>query len=47
LWDENGKVWLTYSTGEYVKERHAIKGKDEVLKRLTDVTASFAAKASN
>ena len=40
--DEGGKVWLTYNTGEYLAQRHGIKGKDDVLKRLTDITATFA-----
>jgi len=43
--DENGKVWVTYNTGEYLKDRHAIKGKDDFIKRLTDVTESFVKKA--
>ncbi len=43
--DANGKVWLTYNTGEYLKERHAISGKDDLLKRLTEVTQSLAKKA--
>ena len=40
--DEGGKVWLAYNTGEYLAHRHGITGKDDVLKRLTDVTAAFA-----
>lgn len=43
--DANGKVWLTYNSGEYLKVRHSISGKDDVLKRLTDVTQSLAKKA--
>ena len=43
--DANGKVWLTYNTGEYLKDRHAIVGKDDVLKRLTQATESLAKKA--
>ena len=44
--DANGKVWLTYNTGEYLKGRHAISGKDELLKRLTEVTQSLAKRAA-
>lgn len=44
--DENGKTMLSYNTGEYLAQRHGIKGKDEVLKRLTDATAKFAKSAS-
>ena len=43
--DENGKVWVTYNAGEYLKDRHSIKGNDDVLKRITDVTASFVKRA--
>lgn len=43
--DANGKVWLTYNTGEYLKARHDITGKDDLLKRLTEVTQSLAKKA--
>ena len=43
--DANGKVWLTYNSGEYLRHRHAISGKDDLLKRLTDVTQSLAKKA--
>lgn len=43
--DENGKVWVTYNTGEYLKDRHPIKGNDDVLKRMTDVTDSLVKKA--
>jgi uncharacterized protein (DUF302 family) len=39
--DENGKVWITYNTSEYLKDRHRIKGHDDVLKRMTDVTESL------
>ena len=45
--DAGGKVWLTYNTGEYLKERHMIGGKDDLLKRLTEVTQSLASKAAN
>jgi uncharacterized protein (DUF302 family) len=43
--DANGKVWLTYNSGEYLKVRHAISGKDDLLKRLTENTQSLAKKA--
>lgn len=44
--DESGKTMLSYNTGEYLAQRHGIKGKDEVLKRITDATAKFAKGAS-
>lgn len=43
--DETGKVWVSYNTGEYLKDRHAIKGRDEFLRRFTEVSESFATKA--
>jgi len=43
--DENGKVWVTYNTGEYLRDRHPIKGNDDVLKRMTDVTESLVRRA--
>ena len=42
--DESGKVWLSNNTGEFLRERHGVKAKDDMLKRLTDVTESFASK---
>ncbi len=43
--DENGKVWLTYNTGEYLAQRHGINGKDDLMKQLTEFAASFAKNA--
>jgi uncharacterized protein (DUF302 family) len=45
--DENGKVMISYNTGEYMAQRHGVKGKDDVLKRISDVTASFANTAAD
>lgn len=39
--DESGRVMLAYNTGEYLAQRHGIKDKDDVLKRITDATSSF------
>ncbi len=44
--DSNGNVWLTYNTGEYLKDRHSIGGKDDLLKRLTEVTQALAKRAA-
>lgn len=43
--DDNGNVSLSYITGDFLKVRHAIEGRDEVIKRLNDVTNSLANKA--
>lgn len=44
--DDSGQVMLSYNTGEYLAQRHGIAGQDEVLKRITDATASFAKAAT-
>ena len=44
--DDTGKIWVAYNTGELLRERHNIKGRDEFLNRMTEVTASFAKKAA-
>jgi hypothetical protein len=44
--DDIVKIWIAYNTGELLRERHNIKGRDEFLKRMTEVTASFAKKAT-
>ena len=43
--DESGKVWVSYNTGDYLKDRHAIKGRDEFLRRFTELSESFVSKA--
>jgi len=44
--DETGKVWLAYNTGEYLADRHAIPGKESLMKQLTQFSASFAKAAT-
>jgi uncharacterized protein (DUF302 family) len=43
--DESGKVWVSYNTAEFLKERHAAQGVDKVLQQITERTASFVRKA--
>jgi uncharacterized protein (DUF302 family) len=43
--DENGKAMLSYNTGDHLAQRHALTGKEDALKRITDATASFAKSA--
>jgi uncharacterized protein (DUF302 family) len=43
--DENGKVWVSYNTADFLKERHSAHGVEKLLKQLTDRTASFVNKA--
>lgn len=47
VWEaEDGKVMLTYNTGEYLAQRHGVTGKDDLFKRVTDATASFVKNAA-
>lgn len=43
--DANGKVWLAYNTGDYIKQRHAVKDKDEVFATINKVLESVTTKA--
>jgi uncharacterized protein (DUF302 family) len=40
--DEKGQVWLSYNDPTYLKERHQIKGCEEVLKKVGGALNSFA-----
>ena len=39
--DANNTVWLSYNNPEYIKERHAIKGCDKVLTKITNVLSGL------
>ena len=43
--DENGKVWVSYNTAEFLKDRHSAQGVDKFLKQITERTASFVRQA--
>lgn len=43
--DAQGKVWLGYNAVEFVKERHAVSGKDELVKNLDNVLDGITNKA--
>jgi uncharacterized protein (DUF302 family) len=43
--DAQGKVWVSYNTVSYIKERHAISGKDELVKTLDGVLDGITNKA--
>ncbi len=46
VWEgEGGKVWVSYNTAEFLKDRHSAQGVDSVLKQITERTASFVNKA--
>lgn len=43
--DDHGKVWVGYNTPAYLKERHGIQGKDEVLQALEKALDAMTGKA--
>jgi len=43
--DSSGKVWLTYNAASYLKSRHDIKGRDELLKTLEGALDAMTNKA--
>jgi uncharacterized protein (DUF302 family) len=43
IWeDEAGQVWYSYNSPNYLKDRHAITGCDEVIKKVESALANFA-----
>jgi uncharacterized protein (DUF302 family) len=43
IWqDESGQVWLTYNNPGYLVKRHAIKGCDKVIHKISHALANFA-----
>ena len=43
--DANGKVWLGYNSPAWIKERHAIQGKDEAIAGTEKALEAITAKA--
>lgn len=37
IYEESGKVFITYNNPEYLKERHNIEDKDELLNKISNV----------
>ena len=44
--DEQGQVWLSYNDPAYLKDRHQIKGCEEVLKKISGALNKFATGAT-
>jgi len=44
--DENKAVWLSYNNPEYVKERHQMKGCDDVIEKVAKVLAALSINAT-
>jgi YD repeat-containing protein len=43
--DTSGQVWLTYNAASYLKSRHDISGRDELLKTLEGALEAMTNKA--
>jgi uncharacterized protein (DUF302 family) len=43
--DADGKVWLTYNSPAYLKERHGIRGKDDAINALETALGAMTGKA--
>ncbi len=43
--DESGQVWLAYTTADYWKDRHHIKGKDKIIANINKVVKSVVDEA--
>lgn len=44
--DENGDVWLSYNDPAYLVKRHAVKGCEPVIAKVTGALAAFAKAAT-
>ena len=45
--DDAGKVWVTYNSADYFRERHAISGNDDLIKRIGALMDKFVSKAAD
>lgn len=45
--DDKGQAWVTYNAPAYLKERHAIKGCDQVITKISNVLANLTRAAAN
>lgn len=47
IWeDENGKVWITYNSAHYLKQRHAIRDCEQLIGRLENTLADITRAAA-
>lgn len=48
IWqDAEDKVWLSYNSPEYLKQRHSIEGCDKVLGKITNVLGALSKAATS
>ena len=45
--DKNGQVWLSYNNPEYLKERHNIKGCEQVINKISTVLGKLSKAATS
>ena len=45
--DSDGKVWLAYNDPSYISQRHGIKDREEVVKKMTGALNKLTDKAAN
>jgi len=47
IWqDDQGQVWLSYNSPNYLAQRHGIKGCEEVIKKVQKALSNFAKAAT-
>ena len=47
VWEnQDGKVWITYNSPQYLRDRHDISGCDKIIAKLEKVLASISQSAS-
>ena len=44
--DEKGQVWLTYNDPQYIADRHGIKDRPEIVKKMTGALGKLTGKAA-
>ncbi len=48
FWEDiNGQAWISYNNPEYLKERHNIKGCEQVINKITDVLGKLSKAATS
>lgn len=47
VFEQDGEVVIAYNDPMYLKERHTIKGKDELLQKISDALKSISEAATN